>query len=859
MADEKKSVIIDLKFNVSDYTTNAAKLNKEIADLNKQQAALKKANQEGSIEFQRNAEILKENRRELAENNKVIQNLTIANKANAGSNEQMKAQLSLLTLEYNKMSVAEQQTSVRGKELNGQINQLTTDLKKSEEGVQNHSRSFGEYEKGINSATGGMLGMIKASVAFMMTPIGAVLTLIVGAFAALKKALTSSEEGQNKVNKVMEVFGTIIQKVFDALAPLANFIMDTVVKAFEYFGNEVEKTIKGVAATLKFLGLDQAAADLDNFVNSTSKAAKAAALIADARVKAEEIERGLIVDKAKLEAQIADAKLKSRDTDNLTAKERKAALEEAKKGILELGQREEYLAELKFKAAKAELAQTQSSAEAKKAVAVAEAELFNVQRGISENLKGLRKDGARVDKEIDAANKERQDKLKEQLAERIENSKKEIDLFILQQGFKKKTLVDELILAEEVSKKKIAILVDELKNKLVSQTEYDLQLLTIQQELLKKQAILTADNANRELQTIVENNQSKIDANQFLNDEMYKQEVARLELVAQANRAYQQQLFENGTISQTQLNDAINKINNENAENLKALAEEKKIADDEQKAVDLANQRDIDILNNENIFLEQEKDLERSRQLELQEAEKTGADKKLIDEKYKKFKEDLEAKQAVTTLGVAADTFGALSSLMGDNAEAAKVFAIAQATMNAFQSITAVLSAVSTIPEPAGSIAKGIQAAAIGVTAFRNVQGIANTPVPKKKAAKGGIFGGESHDNGGTKGWFSDGTQIEVEQGELFAVVNKTNTAMLSQLSALNSFGGNGVSFGSQKSYLADGGIAFTSSSTAVENQNSSVEQIVNALQSMPTPVVAVQDINEIQTQTNRIEVRAML
>src|SRR3990172_8948364 len=82
MADEKKSVIIDLKFNVSEFSQNAAKLNKEIADLNKQQSALKKANQEGSIEFQRNDEILKANRIELTENNKVIQNLTISNKAN---------------------------------------------------------------------------------------------------------------------------------------------------------------------------------------------------------------------------------------------------------------------------------------------------------------------------------------------------------------------------------------------------------------------------------------------------------------------------------------------------------------------------------------------------------------------------------------------------------------------------------------------------------------------------------------------------------------------------------------------------------------------------------------------------------
>jgi len=41
--------------------------------------------------------------------------------------------------------------------------------------------------------------------------------------------------------------------------------------------------------------------------------------------------------------------------------------------------------------------------------------------------------------------------------------------------------------------------------------------------------------------------------------------------------------------------------------------------------------------------------------------------------------------------------------------------------------------------------------------------------------------------------------------------------------------------------------------------QNNSVEQLVNSLREMPPQVVVVQDINEIQAQTNRTEVRAML
>ena len=61
-----------------------------------------------------------------------------------------------------------------------------------------------------------------------------------------------------------------------------------------------------------------------------------------------------------------------------------------------------------------------------------------------------------------------------------------------------------------------------------------------------------------------------------------------------------------------------------------------------------------------------------------------------------------------------------------------------------------------------------------------------------QKFEKGGIprigrFGGSAHTFGGTKGYFDDGTQIEVEKDELFAIVNKRDSGLLGQLSQINS------------------------------------------------------------------------
>ena len=58
-----------------------------------------------------------------------------------------------------------------------------------------------------------------------------------------------------------------------------------------------------------------------------------------------------------------------------------------------------------------------------------------------------------------------------------------------------------------------------------------------------------------------------------------------------------------------------------------------------------------------------------------------------------------------------------------------------------------------------------------------------------------GFFGGKPHSQGGTKGYFEDGTVIEVEKDEGFAIVNKYNAPLLRTLSSINSLGGKGVPY----------------------------------------------------------------
>jgi hypothetical protein len=144
-----------------------------------------------------------------------------------------------------------------------------------------------------------------------------------------------------------------------------------------------------------------------------------------------------------------------------------------------------------------------------------------------------------------------------------------------------------------------------------------------------------------------------------------------------------------------------------------------------------------------------------------------------------------------------------------------------------------VASALGTAP-PLGIILAGI-AGALGAA---QIAIIASQPTPK--FAKGGILNGASHSQGGIATPFG-----ELEGGE--AVINKNSTRLFSPLlSAINEAGG-GVKF-------ANGGI-LQPMTNAVDNQFQMQNTILQAMQSMPSPIVAVEEIvNAVGRRTAVVE-----
>jgi hypothetical protein len=262
------------------------------------------------------------------------------------------------------------------------------DLEKSIDGVNKEIKetgaSTGAMTGQLDKFTGGavsgfknMLGGVKGlvtgfksmRVAIISTGIGA---LIIG-IVALTAAFKGSEEGQNKFNKIMSVIGALTGNLVDLLADLgegiinafenpqkaisdfANLIKDNIVTRFEgllnlipNLGKAVEQLFKGnfkeagkIAADSVgkvVLGVDSVTDTVQNATNAVKEFVKeqvregeAAAAVADMRAKADKIERDLIVERSKLESEIALLRLKSRQEDQFSAEERKQALLDAQK------------------------------------------------------------------------------------------------------------------------------------------------------------------------------------------------------------------------------------------------------------------------------------------------------------------------------------------------------------------------------------------------------------------------------------------------------------------------------------------------------------------------------------------------
>ena len=339
-------------------------------------------------------------------------------------------------------------------------------LKSVNSEIKNTQQVSGELTGSLDKMTGGAItkftafkgtlkgvtgGFKSLRVAILSTGIGALILAV----TALTAAFTGSEEGQNKFAKIMGVIGALTGNLVDLLADLGEGIIsvfenpkqalldfkDLLVQNITNRFNSILETVGYVGKAMKlvfegefskalgvgkkaanslvdsFTGIpntiDRATEATKGFIKEQIEEGKAAASVADMRAKADKIERQLIVDRSKLESEIALLRLKSRQEDEFTAKERKQALLDAQ--ALEeqlLAQETEYL-ELRRDAQVLENTFSRSNKENLDKEAQAIAEVNRVVARRADAARSTQRELNRVSKEIE---RDEQAKAKEEQA-----------------------------------------------------------------------------------------------------------------------------------------------------------------------------------------------------------------------------------------------------------------------------------------------------------------------------------------------------------------------------------------------------------------------------------------------------------
>ena len=314
------------------------------------------------------------------------------------------------------------------KDVTKERNKANKSLKEAEENAADYSGVLGMIDSKTGGLISGFSGMTKSiggatkgfnlmKVAIIGTGIGALLIAI----TSIGAAFTSSEEGQNKFNKIMGVIGATVNVFIDRLATLGNFLMSVfenpkqaLIDFKDAFVKNITNRIESAIETIGFLGSaikKVFSGDFSGAIEDANKAGSSyvdsltgvkntldkvtdsvkglsqeiinegiqAGKIADQRAKADKLDRQLIVDRAIANKERADLLNKAVDKEKFTLQERIGFLEEAGKLEDEITAKEIQAAKLRLDSRIAENALGGSTKEDLEEEANLRANLINLE------------------------------------------------------------------------------------------------------------------------------------------------------------------------------------------------------------------------------------------------------------------------------------------------------------------------------------------------------------------------------------------------------------------------------------------------------------------------------------------------
>ena len=889
-----KSVLIDIDIRAEDIKAaqdammNAKKemvlYTAELARIKKEQAELNKLQKDGAITTEDYAEMQvmltgahKEASKGLQESNKAYVNNKIVVDAAKGSNDQLRAQLSLMTKEYNALSKEQRENSARGAELQGQIKGISDKLKENEKAIGDNRRNVGGYEgdlrkvigvlsqgggklkgfgdgllgvaDGFKAAGGGVKGFGMALMSLGLPLIIAGVTALVNVFKQFKPVADAVE---NAVTAVKAAFGALISggSITEAVRQSREMLEVT---------RELEDSQRAFALS---------AQKYENQIAKLIVASKD-------RTKTDEDRLAIVAKANKLEeeyfnASVArvDKELKARESEfmrknKISASEMKVLAEGTSAQALALRERLESGAQY----SEDELAQLQDlmveRAKLEGQSLVLQEKLANRSNQLQEEMQKERQ--AIADKDAAAAEKQAEARAKAQEKEREEAQAHAQKMAEIAETFRRERMdtpermrleteeraallrkagVAEVEIAkwksEELEKIDATVKAEQRARdaaafnnyiELIGQRE-QLEIAAAEESIRNEDELASAKNkiAIKYLQKRLEIMREQA----MLDDVLTQNEINNLALVEAAIRKLQ------GTMADPDVPtvwDALGLTEEQGAQVMAGLQVATQAVQALNSVIEVEAQNRLnEISSRSSAEIEA---IERSTLSEEEKSKKIKAiEKRAAQEKYK----------------IELENFNIGKALQITNA----VIGTAQAAIAAYSSAVAVPVIGSALAPAMAAIAAAFGAVQIGVIA-------AQQPPPPPKLAKGGLLVGPSHAEGGIPVTVDGRSGYEAEGGEIVLTKGVYSDPHLRQMASEINVAGGGVPIVSHSGRFAMGGAlggsqAFAARSAA-SGQGMTTDQITaamsQALMNQPAPVVRVSDINRVAGDAQAVRVSA--
>lgn len=819
---------------------------------------------------------------------------TQSNKKVSGSIKELGAALSQNKLIYQQLSEEEREAADVGGKLLAVIQEQDKKYKELQKSIGNNQVDVGNYRQAIldaigdnsdlgaslNSLTNGFttlkdkLALVKApfenyikygklsaptmeqmsnatnkSATSLKILRGAVISTGIGALVVALGSLiayfTSTQEGIDKVNKVLTplkvLFQTlwgVVQNVGKALVEafthpkqllldLGKFMQEQIINrataiidAFKGLGNILTGNVKEGIKQVGDAAL-QAATGVKDVVGKVKEAGKAVSdtigeaikrgqRIEEIGVKLASSEADFVKQSEALKLEFAEQNQIARDTSK-TISEREAA---AKKSIEIQKQINKLVTDRNnLEIERMELQQQSND--------TSDAERADLERKKAENNKAksdqIQSEIAQtkvlnsINKDREAKNKEATDKARKRLEEELKWQKEAIEDYVKTNSAVAKSMQERLDIEEKGMRDRLAILETEKIKGIIKQREYERQKRDIEQDYLKVRNELTIEAVQKEAEQYEMLNADKFDTEEALQEAIYQKKVEALEkekMLKQEARDWDYNAEEEHQEKLQELKaDYQGKLQGIKAQQAKEDENNRNAQKEAEKA-----QRDFDFADKLMSLQEQgatewEIEAEQLRQKHEKEREELNenlANNKISHEMYynqlnllirKQAKEELDLKKKTeeSKLALTQSVLGQIKGMTGEHTALSKAAAIAEATINTYLGVSKAISQGM----PMGAVTAAITLAA----GMANVQKIVSTETDKYEA--GGLIVGKSHASGGVPFTVAGRGGFEAEGGEY--IINKRATAMyFPVLEAINKSAG----YGSYNPvYMAAGGV----------------------------------------------------